>query len=243
MYEYIFSLTTIPSRFDYIDKTIDSLINQTIKPKYIVLNIPKEYNFRFTGTISEEKIQQIQNKYNIIINLVDNDYGPGTKLIGLLENDLIKQIANQNTYVVLVDCDAAYKPYMLEYFDNQCQNQNINAASFWTNTYANLKVGQGADGFFIQSNLLNKFLTFYNRVKHVDYLNYQDDLYISYYLSLLKTSVLYIKPPNNALIYDFHSNNIDALLNIVGEYSRNNVTEKIYNGLSQLNTNNCFDDI
>ena len=44
--KYIISLTTIPSRINYIENTLNSLLEQTIKPEKIILNIPKIYNFR-----------------------------------------------------------------------------------------------------------------------------------------------------------------------------------------------------
>jgi len=44
--KYIISLTTIPSRINYIETTIKSLVEQTLKPEKIILNIPKKYNLR-----------------------------------------------------------------------------------------------------------------------------------------------------------------------------------------------------
>ena len=40
----IVSLTTIPPRFKYLHNTINSILNQTITPDKIVLNIPIKYN-------------------------------------------------------------------------------------------------------------------------------------------------------------------------------------------------------
>jgi len=55
--KYIVSLTTIPTKFDNLYLTIDSIINQTILPDKIIINIPKMYNFRMNSTsISEDKI-------------------------------------------------------------------------------------------------------------------------------------------------------------------------------------------
>ena len=55
--KYILSLTTIPSRINYIESTIKSLINQTLKPEKIILNIPKKYNFRFEMSIDDTTIK------------------------------------------------------------------------------------------------------------------------------------------------------------------------------------------
>ena len=43
MNNYIVSLTTIPTRINFIEKTIKSLVEQTLKPSKIILNIPKKY--------------------------------------------------------------------------------------------------------------------------------------------------------------------------------------------------------
>ena len=40
---YIVTLTTIPSKFDNLHLTIDSIINQTMLPSKIIINIPKTY--------------------------------------------------------------------------------------------------------------------------------------------------------------------------------------------------------
>jgi hypothetical protein len=42
--KYIVSLTTIPAKFDNLYLTVDSIINQTILPDKIIINIPKIYN-------------------------------------------------------------------------------------------------------------------------------------------------------------------------------------------------------
>jgi len=42
------SLTTIPSRINHLNFTIDSLMNQSLSATKIILNIPIKYN-RFSG--------------------------------------------------------------------------------------------------------------------------------------------------------------------------------------------------
>jgi hypothetical protein len=248
---YIISLTTIPTKFDNLHKTIDSIINQTILPKKIIINIPKIYNFRMNNTeIPIEKINNFINKYskfNIFINLLDEDYGPGTKLLGLLNNtDIISDIISDNTYIILVDDDLIYKPYMIETYDKEIniniKNNNIESLSCCTNQYGNLIVGQGADGFVIKYSLLNNFLSFYNLIKEYDYINYHDDFYISYYLNLININIKYITPPNNCNIYDTHDYTyIDALCYLEGKYSRSRIIYIIYDILNKLKNNGTFD--
>ena len=47
------SLTTIPERIKNIEKSINSIISQTLKPDKIVLNIPYKYE-RFNNVISDD---------------------------------------------------------------------------------------------------------------------------------------------------------------------------------------------
>ena len=53
MVNYIYSLTTIPAKFDNLYLTIDSLLNQTIKATKIIINIPKQYSLRFNSSIEK----------------------------------------------------------------------------------------------------------------------------------------------------------------------------------------------
>ena len=99
MINFIFSLTTIPSKFDNLNLTIDSLLNQTKKADKIIVNIPKKYSMRFNNSIDKKKLNYFIEKYskhNVLLNMLDNDYGPGTKLLGLYENNVIDFNNNKN---------------------------------------------------------------------------------------------------------------------------------------------------
>lgn len=244
MTKYIISLTVIPSKFDYLYLSIDSIINQTYKPEKIIINIPDKYNFRFNDKISQNKIDTLKKKYNnknIIINILDKDYGPGTKLLGLFHNNIIEEYdLNDDIFIVLVDDDLIYKPYMIEYFNNFTKNNNVDVASYYVYNKG-IQIGQGADGFFIRLKLLNKFLKFYDIIKNEDYLGYHDDFYISYYFYLMKINIFYIKPPNNSLIYDKHNNaTVDALSLLKNKYSRGNLNVQCLRILNNLFKNINF---
>jgi len=240
MTKYTVSLTTIPSRFDTLYLTIDSIIEQTVKPDKIIINIPKIYGFRFNNTsIPLVKINEFiekYSKYNIIVNIIDRDYGPGTKLLGLLNSDLIKQ----DEFIILLDDDVIYKPYLIEYFNNYIQlNKSVEVASYYVYD-SHIRIGQGVDGFFIKSNILKMFSEYYNIIKDYDYINYHDDYYISYYFHLLNKYIHYIIPPFNSLIYTKQSNTSDCLLDITGKYSRQLLNIEVYMILNRCKNNNNF---
>jgi hypothetical protein len=66
MTKYIVSLTTIPSKMDNLYLTIDSIIQQTIVPDKIILNIPKVYDFRINSTeIPIEKMDDLKKNIHL----------------------------------------------------------------------------------------------------------------------------------------------------------------------------------
>ena len=242
--KYIVSLTTIPTKFDNLYLTIDSIVNQTVKPDKIIINIPKIYNFRMNSmSIPQDKLNEFIDKYsknNVIVNMIDQDFGPGTKLLGLFHSNIIE--STDNTYIILVDDDLIYKPYMIEYFDNYTKlHDNIDVASFYVYNHDHINVGQGADGFFMKQNTLRHFLQYYNVIKHEDYIHYHDDFYISYYFHLIDKHIQFIQPPHYCLIYDLSINSdIDALRLLEGKYSRGNLNAKSTEILNNLRNNDCF---
>ncbi len=248
MNNYIVSLTTIPTRINFIEKTIKSLVEQTLKPSKIILNIPKKYNFRFKGSLDYSIVKKKLGKYknDVIINNITEDYGPGSKILGLLENKILKDEHTSSTFIVLVDDDHIYKPYMLEYFDscNKRNNYKLKTASFFCYKNNNIIIGQGSDSYFIKLELLNQFKEYYNIIKNYDYVNYHDDHYISYYFHLKKIPIVFIKPPHNSLIYDQHKNsNIDSLVSIENKYNRNNLNLKLNEIMTELDNGGKFDNI
>ena len=233
---YIITLSTIPVNFDTIlPKTIDSLLNieKFDKVEKIIINIPKKYNFRLNGAFIEEiKINQFIDKYKntkIYLNIVDNDYGPGTKLVGALEKNLIK-FEDDNLYIIVLDDDSLYKKDLITSFEkhNKSNFNKIKFASAETHSRDtnNIKIGKGNAGMYIKSNLLKKFMNYFNKIKNLDYVLYHDDIYISYYFYL-----------DNIIVYDtrqgaggwIHSriDNDTQLHKIEGKYNRKELNKKV----------------
>ncbi len=106
---FIFSLTTSPTRINTIQPTINSLINQTYKASHIRINIP--YKFGRTG---EEYVipEFLLNNDAIHIHRCEIDYGPATKLVPTIIEPCSN--ADENDWVVTVDDDINYQPFLLE---------------------------------------------------------------------------------------------------------------------------------
>ena len=172
------SLSAIPQRIKNLSKSVDSLLNQTKKPDKIFINIPFKYK-RFNETVESNQIPKFNN--NIVEVTRCEDCGPGTKLLGSIDK------LKKNSLIILADDDHIYEDYMIEkffYFHSIAPN---NAYSFYVHPLGNFGVGQGADGFAINTNHLDGIKIFYDKiVKNYKELFLYDDLWISYFLYFFK---------------------------------------------------------
>ena len=177
------SITSIPPRFDSLEKTLYSIDQQSIRPDIIFLNIPK--NFKRFQNIKYD-FKELLNKFKNLKIINCDDYGPGTKLLGSLN-----QILNYD-FVVLIDDDHIYNKNMLKIFYEQT-NKGINKSySFCVYEIMDCKIGQGADGFLIKTENLKSIQLFFEKyVKYNNKLLFNDDLWISIYLNkVLKVDIV-----------------------------------------------------
>ena len=198
------STSTIPQRIKNLDKSIKSLLNQTRKPDKIFVNIPFKYR-RFTEIIKDDQIPKFDN--NLIEITRCEDCGPAKKLLVSL-NKLEK-----NSLLILADDDHVYENYMIEKFFYFYSKSPNNAYSFYVHPLGKFGIGQGADGFAINTNHLTGVKIFYDKVvKNYKELFLHDDLWISYFLYFFKKNKIlslkeHLKKNNDgkpALIYKKH---------------------------------------
>ena len=172
------SLTTIPQRIKSLYKSVDSLLKQSKKPDKIFINIPIKYK-RFKEVIDDDQLPKFNN--NLVEITRCNDFGSGTKLMGSLEK------FKKNSLIILVDDDNIYEDYMIEKFYYFYSVAPENAYSFYVHPLKKFGIGQGADGFAINSNFLNGIKRFYNEIVSSDKnLFIHDDLWISFFLFYIK---------------------------------------------------------
>ena len=172
------SISTIPQRLKNLNETVESLLNQTLKPNKIFINIPYKYD-RFSEIIKDNQIPKFNSDAVEVTRC--EDCGPGTKLLGSLNK------IKKNSLLILADDDHVYRDYMIEkffYFYSKAPN---NAYSFYVHPLGNFGIGQGADGFAINTNNLEGIKNFYDYVvKDYKELFLYDDLWISYFLYFFK---------------------------------------------------------
>lgn len=107
-FRVVASLTSLPDRLPRIERTLHSLLNQHVPADAIYLNIPKHYvrfgnteNGSDITTLVPDKVRELP----VIINIVEKDWGPATKLIPTLQLEL-----NPSTIIITVDDDMVFKP-------------------------------------------------------------------------------------------------------------------------------------
>ena len=218
MKSFCVSLTSIPPRFSSLEKTIRSINSQIKKPSKIFLNIPLKYK-RYPD--SKYDISQLEIIFENLKIIRCKDYGPGTKLLGSLEYLM------DYDYVVLIDDDHIYNKDMLNIFNKEALKDLDKAYSFCVYNVEDCKVGQGADGFMINTDFLKEILDFFNKfVLNNKKLFLNDDLWISIYLNkvlkkdiknlfqLIKQPIFFKKIKS---IYKKHTT-VDALIEL---YSKN----------------------
>ena len=219
------SISTIPRRIKNLNKSVKSLLNQTKKPDKIFINIPFKYK-RFTETINDDQIPKFDN--NLIEITRCEDYGPGTKLLGSLNK------LKRNSLIILADDDNIYEDYMIEKFFYYYSLFPNNSYSFYVHPLGNFGVGQGADGFAINTNHLDGVKKFYDTVvKNYKELFLHDDLWISYFLYYFKKSkILSLQKHLNRtedkkpiLIYKSHTES-SGIISTYGENLRESVMKR-----------------
>jgi hypothetical protein len=105
----VVSLTTSPTRISKIKPMLDSVMAQTYKPDRIILNLPKVFG-RTGDTFALPLPDFITNNPLIQVNFCD-DLGPSTKIISS-----IPLVSNPNTYIISVDDDIYYPPYLFSLY-------------------------------------------------------------------------------------------------------------------------------
>ena len=203
-------MSTIPSRVKNINDILGNINNQTLKPDKIFLNIPLVYN-RFKDEVITEKDLKHINRENIEI-IRCNDYGPGTKIMGSIDK------VRDYDCVILLDDDHIYDKNVCKIFIEAFQKEQINY-SFYLNKIFSIKMGQCADGFLMNTKLLDNIEIFYKKyVKNNSNMFLDDDLLLAIFLQKEKKSSIknliniFRNQVNKDIIYEQNINSkIDGL--------------------------------
>jgi Glycosyl transferase family 2 len=192
----IASLSTVPDRINNLRPTIRSLLNQTRPPDEIVLAIP-EFSVR-------ERRPYVMPKYisrlpRVRVLHCPEDWGPATKFIGAIQDELAA--GRENTLIMVVDDDRIYPRDALETYLNYSEQLPDAALCFrgaampstldWDDAkmiYAKdlreprpVAVITGCGSYLIQPRFFDGSLWDYSGAPPVAF--YIDDIWISAWLS------------------------------------------------------------
>lgn len=215
----IISLTTIPSRINDIEPVLNSLVNQSVKPDKVYINVPKKYN-RFKEVIEEPSF--IKEKFSDKVELfyIDQDYGPASKFIGSLFN---KEIKKEDILVITDDDVVKTKTWLKMLLDNHLDNR---VTSFVERQLGN-EIIWGYLGYIFKRKLFNlsEILEFFNKVKSECYL--VDDHWFTGFCHYKKIMIynipVNINDINNLFV---HGGSKESLVNIGGYNSRGPVSDR-----------------
>ena len=203
-FSFCVSMSTIPERVRNIEEILSKINEQTLKPNKIFLNVPYEYK-RFKNKFVDEKELNNIKIHNVEINRC-KDFGPGTKIMGS-----IKKVKNFDC-VILIDDDHLYDENIFEIFIDKFKKEKINY-SFYLNKIFNIKMGQCADGFLINTKLLDNIENFYKIfVENNKNMFLDDDLWLAIYLQKEKKSLIknlsleFFEKTNKKVVYTQNKN-------------------------------------
>lgn len=203
-YNIVTSCTTSPLRIFKMKETLNSLEKQTVSPTYMILNLPYVY-----ARTNEQYVipDYIQNNTNIVINRLEIDYGPATKLIG----SILNIPNNEDTWIVVHDDDQLYLQNTIETYVeyiNKIDNKKIaftisgfdiinNKVIHYKSDLERVKILEGFCTFCVHRSVFeDDFIPYIlNVIKNKD-CKLSDDLILSNYISYKNIKVLQISNEN-----------------------------------------------
>jgi hypothetical protein len=109
------SMTTLPGRIAQIQETVFSLLNQTVAPDELIINIPRQSDREGSRYVIPSWLQQLvdseKSTSNVRLRHLEKDFGPATKLIPSVMEASERR---ENAVVLVVDDDTLYPPQLLE---------------------------------------------------------------------------------------------------------------------------------
>ena len=241
MFKYYVHFSTIQPRFPYLNGVITSWLTQYIKPEKIIITT-SSLDPRYT---SHEILDQYKNN-DIIIQILDIDYGPNNKILGALK--FYENLEDKdNVCIIICDDDIiynektikSYKEYIDKYYndkDNYILTNFYSPHCRFINKDYGLEHLQGADTYILTKNFLSSTTYSDYETYLKDTINncpdtfYQDDYVISYYIHFI--CKLKVKHVPSYSCYK-HNNNIPIETQM---HKDNKINERESNTIKYFNS-------
>lgn len=181
---------TIPPRYLFLQKTIDSWKNQTVPVRNIIITVNKT-----SKNFPKNDLTQLERyKNDAIIQVLDFDHGPSDKIVGALSFVSNDTNDTNDTYMIICDDDIIYHPRTIESYISSISNNTDNVFTHFIRNRQRLPGIhhlQGADSYILPPSFFRKTSV----SSYIDFLEncfsecpdsfYQDDYLISYYLCII----------------------------------------------------------
>lgn len=187
--EIYVSMTSIPGREESVQRTLDSLLEQSVSPTKTFFSICNRYKRFSDKKYDESYLEKYISNNQIKLIHAEEDYGPVTRLFSALDN--IEPNDNIQ-YILLLDDDAIFKPYLVESYFDEISKDPTHSYSYSTAEagFGYYREGQCADSWAINIKHL-KYIREYHETcisDEEDWFN-QDDYLISSYLYITNTQI------------------------------------------------------
>jgi len=229
-----------------------SILNQTRKPDLVILNIPKIFDrtgemYNVPKNVSD----------HVLINVVETDLGPGTKIIPTIKYLIDNNYDKNNTRIIYVDDDIRYLKHMIECYEKHI---DVNDNSTWTasgfdfmnfnllgkrNNNDTCVIAEGYGAVCIKLSIFdNDFFEYIDKyINDID-CKLSDDIILSNYYHIKKIQIRILCIPSKYSLIDMweqksildYGNERDALHNGASGTSENNV-DRYKKVIFKLNTN------
>ena len=194
--------TTIPTRYAYLEYTINSWLSQTVPVRHIIISVSQEYKHYKENDLSLlNRYKELSDK--IIIQVLDIDHGPHDKVVGalyyrdILENKTREKKETKETkekvYTIICDDDLYYHPETVASYQEMIPGQKSPTVythfSDETHRLKDIRHIQGADSyilppFFFKKTTIEIYTAFLDKCfQECPDTFYQDDYVISYYIA------------------------------------------------------------
>lgn len=186
-------ITTIPDRLQKLPNVLNYFINQTLPPDNIYLLIPHFCIRDNKKYLIPNSLIEYTKKNPIIKILRCKDYGPGTKLLGYLEN--FKD--NDNKIIIVADDDRVIEKNFIEIlYKSHLKNKKSIVSGIVDKQHCgnyNVKIPWGTSGILIPGEVIKKdiFLIFEklkNECMYVDDMFWYKYFYQIHKIPLIQSS-------------------------------------------------------
>lgn len=238
----IVGVTSLPSRLGGAAPALLSIAAQDRRPDRLVLSLPYH-------SVREGRDYQLPPELRCVledhpwieVNWVDEDYGPGTKLLGVLQWLNVNLDGGREDDVLMVlDDDHSYHPFALsELLTEQLARHATCVCSFFAYFCRGLMIPQGADivAFRLGGDFSANLVEYHRKFVSGDSACFVvDDLWVAMFLRLSGFEVVSLRDQivrrGLQMVYTRTSNaNVEALMDLSGESRRDRATIRAFDNL------------